>query len=225
MQAKKAEAAQIRAYAEANASVPKKSNRILGAPVDDMDEEGYMGRGARMKGLNLGAKRKPPTSAAAKKRLLKKKAKSSDASDVGAGGNLQSTSFSPLPSRRADKRAVIVSSDPNAVILIQHQKTAEDLPQTLTPRSVLRASTTTEEISTSHLFQLPTVPGRAVDGLLTVTFTPGVEATLCGIKAREEHVLLALGEGRMRAVIDQGHFMWEIADGGSMRILDRSELY
>lgn len=112
---------------------------------------------------------------------------------------------------------VIVHSNPSARFSITHRSSID------APLSILRPLKTDHQLTplsslSIHSFNLPTNAKVPVDGLLAVRYE-----TKSG-KVREQNVLLALGNGRMRLSVGvEERFEWGV-ERGEMRLISRREM-
>lgn len=142
----------------------------------------------------------PPMTAGRGKKKVVKKMISQTSSDIDLTPNFE----------------VSVESDPQAYIFLTHRKTAAAVPTVLRPLQVSRVYSSTASRAV-YRFHLDTMPGRPVDGLLTIQF---VET---GRPVAEQNVLLALGDGYLKVRLETGQFDWSIV-GGKMRLVEQTEI-
>lgn len=210
---------------EMNAAI-KKSGRLSGVAIEEVDEEEEMLMGRMNKvrpiiSLVGNIKRRNPVVIGKRKIIntaIKKKVKSF-IPELGPIQNFASKfSASHFAMENTDDQLFVVTikSDPNAVLLIHYRATAEEIPAQLRPLSIVRSSSDLES-STCYLFHLDGDVDRAVDGLLSIQFTP------FGRSTREQHILLSLGNGLLEAVVEGRKFHWK-GTNAKMRILEQNEL-
>lgn len=112
---------------------------------------------------------------------------------------------------------MIIHSNPTALFSITNRPSLDSPISILRPLSTNHSTSPSAEISI-HSFHLPTNVKAPVDGLLTVQYR-----TKSG-REKEQNVLLALGNGKMRLIIGvEDRFEWSV-EQGEMRLISRREM-